>query len=390
MLKLFIGDVDYKLQKKPWIPTLESVIKTQELKSKYLYNTIIIFKKETQIDYVFDFTDDVLYSSSEIDSLTQHYGVDGYILIPSYYDYFDGTYYYNYICLYSNTLDLWDISNTLSGAYAIKYDQSSVTINETYLLNEWVITKNVNELVVSDTIENVETLILPNASTGIDITTYWKVNCKEFELFDVLNYIPNQEVETFNGLLYSNDQDKLIAIPKDYQLDKYFNLYLSNLCTSIESNSLTDTVIFYEKEINMLYGENIINLNDSCFYGLKLHSFNFPKLTYIGNSVVSNNEFLDTIYLPGTLEVMQLESIQDTPTLIYVNFGYNLGEYLRTPIYLQYLSNLDVTFLGVQINNLAEIGKDSNTLYLHQVVYDSLPAGVFTILDTKGWLVEAL
>lgn len=391
MLKLYIGDVLYPGIKKSWIPTLDSVLSTQSLKNKYLYSTIIIFKKDTDYDYNFSFDADVVYTSSEIDLLTEHKGTDLTITIPGYYDYFDGKYYYCYICLYSNTFDLWDISNTLSEAYAIKYDQSSVTISSNYILNEWFITKNVNELIVSDNVDNVETLILPNLTTdATDISDYWLVNCKEFQLFDVINYKTSQVVETFNGLLYSLHQDRLMAVPKDYQLDKYNNLYISNLCTTILENSISNSSDYYlNKEINMIYGENVVELKEGCLYKLRVKIINFPKLEAIGDGVIRENEVLETINLPGTLVSMQQESINTTPsTLLYVNFGYDLGKDLKTPIYLQNISTLDATYLGVQFGNLFKYDdKGGNQIWLHAVIYDQLTPEQLLVAEDKNWEV---
>ena len=391
MLKLFIGDIEYPLQKKSWVPTLASVQSTQVINSKYLYNTIIIFKKSTDYDLQFSITSDVLYTSSELDSFTEHSGSDGYITIPGYYDYFDGASYYSYLCLYSNTFNLWDINNTLTDGYAIKYDQSSVSIYSDYILNEWYITNNVDELIIYDNINNVEKLILPNLTKETTIIdTYWKVNCKEYELFDVADNLT--EVETFNGLLYTVGQEILIATPKDYQLDKYNNFYVSNYCLNIRDKSISNgDDLYFNKEINMIYGENVTTLGGSALYKLQVHIINFPKLETIAAHCISSNAALTTLYLPSSLISMDQNSINSTPeTFLYINFGINLGENMTTPIYLQDCEYLDVNHTAIQFYNLAKIEKGSNYIYLHPNVYDYLTVDQIIVAEDKGWVVTKL
>lgn len=389
MLKLYIGDIEYPLQKKSWIPTLDSVIQTQILKKKYLYNTIIIFKKSTNYDYEFNMTSDVLYTSSELDSITVHYGVNNNIIIPGYYDYYDGTYYYSYLCLYSNVFNLWNIENTLTDAYAIKYDQESVTIKNSYVLNEFRITKNVIEFIVDDYINNVDNLILPNQTSDTTILDdYWLVNCKTFELFDS-NEVSGQSVYTFNGLLYNIDQSNLLAVPKNYELDRYNNLYLSNLCNEISYKSMSSGLNHYNKQINMIYGENVTTLGLEAFNDVQIRVINFPKLEIISESSIRNNSVLEILYLPGSLKEMHLESIGDTTeTFTTINFGLNLGAELASDIFLQNCSFLDPVHLGSQFNNLAEIEKGSKTIYLNLDVYDKISSADLLIADVKGWIVS--
>ena len=389
MLKLYIGDIEYPLQKKSWIPTLDSVIQTQTLKKKYLYNTIIIFKKSTNYDYQFNMTSDVLYTSSELDSLTEHYGINSNITISGYYDYYDGTYYYSYLCLYSNTFNLWNIENTLTDAYAIKYDQVSVTIKDSYVLNEFRITKNVREFIVEDDINNIDNLILPNQTSDTTILDdYWLVNCKTFELFDS-NEVSGQTVDTFNGLLYNIDQSKLLAVPKNYELDRYNNFYLSNFCNEISAKSISSGINYYNKEINMIYGESVTSLGNEALNNIQVRIINFPNLQIISDSCIRNNSSLEILYLPGSLKDMQLESIGDTSEkFTTVNFGLNLGTGLSTDIYLQNCAYLDPVHLGSQFNNLAEIIKGSKTIYLHQDVYDNISADDLLIAGEKGWYVS--
>ena len=94
-IKLYIGEINYPGSKLPWIPTLDSVISTQvQIKNKYNYITIIIFRKSTNDDYNYIINSDVLYTSSMTDVLTQHIGSDGTITMNGIWDYYDGTYYY--------------------------------------------------------------------------------------------------------------------------------------------------------------------------------------------------------------------------------------------------------------------------------------------------------
>lgn len=388
MLKLYIGDIEYPLQKKSWIPTLDSVIQTQTLKNKYLYNTIIIFKKSTNYDYQFSMTSDVLYTSSELDALTEHYGVNNNITISGFYDYYDGTYYYSYLCLYSNTFNLWNIDNNLTDSYAIKYDQVSVTIKDNYVLNEFRITKNVRDFIVEDEINNVDNLILPNQISDTTILDdYWLVNCKTFELFDS-NEVSGQLVDTFNGLLYNIDQTYLLAVPKNYELDRYNNFYVSNFCTQITGRSISSGFNYYSKEINMIYGENVTSLGNEALNNIKVRIINFPKLQIITDSCIRNNSLLEILYLPGSLKEINFESIGDTSEkFTTINFGLNLGTALTTDIYLQNCAYLDPVHLGSQFNNLAEITKGSKTIYLHPNVYDNLSAEDLLIAETKGWII---
>lgn len=388
MLKLYIGDIEYPLQKKSWIPTLDSVIQTQTLKNKYLYNTIIIFKKSTNYDYQFSMTSDVLYTSSELDALTEHYGVNNNITISGFYDYYDGTYYYSYLCLYSNTFNLWNIDNNLTDSYAIKYDQVSVTIKDNYVLNEFRITKNVRDFIVEDEINNVDNLILPNQISDTTILDdYWLVNCKTFELFDS-NEVSGQLVDTFNGLLYNIDQTYLLAVPKNYELDRYNNFYVSNFCTQITSRSISSGFNYYSKEINMIYGENVTSLGNEALNNIKVRIINFPKLQIITDSCIRNNSLLEILYLPGSLKEINFESIGDTSEkFTTINFGLNLGTALTTDIYLQNCAYLDPIHTGSQFNNLAEITKGSKTIYLHPNVYDNLSAEDLLIAETKGWII---
>lgn len=391
-IKLYIGKIPTIGSKLSWLPRIDSVLSTQKhIKNKYNYMTIIIFRKLTNDDYIYTINSDVLYTSSMTDVLTQHIGTDGTITMNGIWDYFDGNYYYSYLVMYSNTFDLWNISNDAT-MYAILYDQSTVDIVYPYMLNEWRISKNVEELIINTTIYNVNTLVIPNknSSSNLTFSSYYDVaNCNKFRLYNEINTVLNQEIETFNGLLYSINQTSLIAVPRNYQPDIYNNITLSTECQIINVNSFQNGSHYYETNFNTLYGQYVTSIENKAFENLSLTVANFPNLNTLGDYVFLNNKYLTTLYLPATLERMYKNSINtlsDALTTIY--FEFNFGVNLTTPIYLQYCNALNIDNLALQFNNLATVG--GNTIYLHNDIYYSLTPEQIAIAVDKGWKVEKL
>ena len=391
-IKLYIGEIPTIGSKLPWLPTIDSVLSTQKyIKNKYNYMTVIIFKKTTDDDLLYPVNFDVTYTSSMTDSLTEHSGVDNNILIKNYMDYFDGNYYYSYLVMYSNTFDLWNISNDAT-TYAILYDQSTVNIVYPYMLNEWRISKNVEDLIINTTIYNVNTLVIPNknSSSNLTFSSYYDVaNCNKFRLYNEINTVLNQEIETFNGLLYSINQTSLIAVPRNYQPDIYNNITLSTECQTINVNSFQNGSDYYETNFNTLYGQNVTTIENNAFENLRLTVANFPNLNTLGDYVFLNNEYLTTLYLPTTLERMyenSINTLSDALTTVY--FESNFGINLITPIYLQHCNALNIDNLVLQFNNLATVG--DGTIYLHNDIYYSLTPEQIAIATDKGWKVESL
>lgn len=391
-IKLYIGEIPTIGSKLPWLPTIDSVLSTQKyIKNKYNYMTVIIFKKTTDDDLLYPVNFDVLYTSSITDSLTQHIGADNNILIKNYMDYFDGNYYYSYLVMYSNTFDLWNISNDAT-TYAILYDQSTVDIVYPYMLNEWRISKNVEDLIINTTIYNVNTLVIPNknSSSNLTFSSYYDVaNCNKFRLYNEINTVLNQEIETFNGLLYSINQTSLIAVPRNYQPDIYNNITLSTECQTINVNSFQNGSDYYETNFNTLYGQYVSDIENNAFENLNLTVANFPSLTKLGDCAFLNNVYLTTLYLPTSLERMyesSINTLSDKLTTIY--FEFNFGVNLTTPIYLQYCNALNIDNLALQFNNLATVG--DGIIYLHNEVYNNLTPEQIKIAVDKGWKVEVL
>lgn len=390
-IKLYIGEIPKIGSKLPWLPTLDSVLNTQRyIKNTYNYMTIIIFKKLTDDNFIYNVNYDVTYTSSMTDSLTEHSGVDESILMNGLWDYYDGNYYYCYLVLYSNTFDLWNISNDAT-MYAILYDQSTVNIVYPYMLNEWRISKNVEDLIINTTIYNVNTLVIPNKnSSNLTFSSYYGVaNCNKFRLYNEINPTLNQEIETLNGLLYSINQTRLIAVPRNYQANINGDIILSTECSAINVNSFQNGSDYYEINFNTLYGQNVFHIENNAFENLNFTVANFPNLNTLGDYVFLNNEYLTTLYLPTTLERMyenSINTLSDKLTTIYfeLNFGINLA----TPLYLQHCNALNVDNLALQFNNLATVG--GGTIYLHTDIFNSLLPEQIAIATDKGWKVETL
>ena len=392
-IKLWIGNLNYPTSKLPWIPTIDSVLSTQRyIKNKYDYMTVIIFRKLTNDDYIYTINNDVLYTSSMTDVLTQHIGTDGTITMNGIWDYYDGNYYYSYLIMYSNTFDVWNVINN-GNTYAVLYDQSVANIKYPYIMNEWRISKNVTELIVETDVNNVSTLIIPNQMPNtINIENFYSVNnCTKFQLFNILNPISNQEIETYNGLLYTINQVMLIAVPNKYQPDINSNINISTECVVINSNAFSNGTpdMQYDVEFNMIYGENVEILDDYALSFIKNKIISFPKLESIGEFAIYENESLETLYLPVTLQNMTENSIApNTNKFRTIIFEYNFGINLSTPLYLQFCNALNIDNLALQFNNLGIT--DGSIIYLHPDVYNSLSVEQIQVATDKGWKVEQL
>lgn len=392
-IKLWIGNLNYPASKLPWLPTIDSVLSTQALnKNNYLYRTVIIFRKATDADYNYTMNNDVVYTSSATDTQTQHIGLDGTITISGIYDYFDGNYYYSYLIMYSDTFDNWNVTNNVN-VYAVLYDQTLAYISAPYIMNEWRITKNVAEIITSAEINNVSTLIVPNQmSEGIKYETFYNVAyCENFQLFNMINPLLTQEIEVFNGLLYSINQGTLIAVPRIYTADVNNNIILSYNCTKIKSYSVNNGTVDmrYETSFDMLFGENVTTIEE---YGLGYISpkiINFPKLESIKAYGLYLNDKIEVLYLPKSLIDIDIYGIIPassvfTNVLLEFDFGINL----TTPLYLHYCEMLDANLLANQFNNLATV--TDSIIYLHQKVFDALTPTQLAIATDKGWKVEKL
>lgn len=353
-IKLYIGEVEDTSIKLPWVPTLDSVIATQKfLKNKYKYSTVIILRKNINSDINFPMTNNVVYTSSQYDLEVQHIGSTGAISVSGNYDYFDGTYYYSYIVMYSNTLNIWNVTNN-SSIYAIKYDQSNVVIvgGLSYIMNEFRITKNVTSLTISGgVVSNVGTLILPNQLSKVtEYATYSLFNpLNKFQLFNVANYISGQEVESYDGLLYSVGLGMLLAVPTNYSGDASNNIVLSDLCEKINTTAFNDgsTGNCYQYPINQIKGSNVqyleaaalaftnikvvrfpilFDIKDEAFLQSKVEQLLLPNtLRYFGNNVVEECEELTTVLLEQGFDCTLV--LNGANNINGINFGsqlYNL------------------------------------------------------------------
>lgn len=395
-IKLFIGEPNYVGSKLPWIETIDSVLRTQVyIKNKYLYRTVIIFKKVAQTDINYTMTNDVVYTTSHTDYESQHIGADLTIYINANYDYFDGNYYYSYLVMYSNVLDTWNVVND-SSYYAVLYDQTSVNITYPYEMGPeaWRITKNVRELVIGDLVENVTKLIIPNyMPETTNIENFYNVsNCEKFELFNTINQITEQEIETYNGLLYNLNQNKLIAVPQNYKPNGDDNIILSSLCTEIAERAFSNGTpdVYYPTAFNMLYGQNVTIINNSAFAYMNCVILSFPNLEYIYDNAISNMIKLERIDLSNTLISMEVDSIIDCDSVTQILFQVGLGTNLTSDLYLHHCPNLDKSSLALQFYNLATIIAESKSIYLNEAVYNLLSSAQIAVATDKGWKVEIL
>lgn len=353
-IKLYIGEAEDALAKLPWLPTLDSVISTQRfIKNKYKFSTVIIFRKSLAGDINYPMTNNVVYTSSQFDLEVQHIGSTGAISVSGDYDYFDGTYYYSYIVMYSNILNIWNVTNN-SSIYAIKYDQSNVVITGglPYIMNEFRITKNVVSLVITGgVVSTVDTLILPNQTLDItEYATYSQFNSlNKFQLFNVANYVTDQKVESYDGLLYSVGLGTLLAVPTNYSGDDSNNIILSDVCEKINTTAFNDgsTGNCYQYPINQIKGSNVqyleaaalaftnikvvrfpilSDVKDEAFLQSKVEQLLLPNtLRYFGNNVVEECNELTTVLLEQGFDCTLV--LNGAPNINGINFGsqlYNL------------------------------------------------------------------
>lgn len=389
-IKLYIGPVVYPNTKIPWIPTIDSVKATQiYLKNKFLYSTILIFKKINNEDYYFPMSSDITYTSSEIDYQTIHLGSTQYIRISGMYDYFDGTYYYSYLVMYSNTFNVWDIQND-NTMYAILYDQSSVVINSgaPYTLNEFRISKNVTSLSTSggSDMTNISNLIIPNATfDSVNFSSYSLFsNCESYQLFDIANDLPTQKVQSLNGLLYSKGYTTLLAVPKQIKVDpKYNRLQLSNNCSAISQYSFNygtiDTVV--ESNIEVLVGSNVLDITDYSLAWTNIRSINFPILEKIGEFAFYQSK-IHSLYLPSTLTSVGFQFVGECLDLEMLYLGNNFDCSLD----LRGAEMINPINLGIQFYKLKPADKlEYRVINISQVVYDGIPQADLDYAYSINW-----
>lgn len=411
-IKLFIGpefsekDKATKYIKQEWIPTLDGVQNViSNLKGLYEYKTILIFEKvEANLDVVYPMTSDIIYTTSVRTQYTQHYGTELNITITSENDVQIGSYYYSYLVMYSNTLDVWNVTPfnvynptlKISSKY-ILFDQTNVVLEAVtgkLGINQgsgsYLITKNVHSL-TGDYVE-LEHLVIPNQmSEALNYGSLYGLANKTFTLFNILENINGQEIESFNGLLYTIGQEMLIAVPKQFQLDTGSIFRLSDDCYAISSSAFNDGVNYYPEKMYRIYGNNVAILADNCFSGLGIQVISFSNLQYIGHNVLTNITELTTFYLPASLIRMYDDSLDaDLSSFIYVNFGNGLGTNLTSHLYLQNNQYLNIDNLVFQFSKLATITKGSKTIYLHSDVYYALTPLQITVASDKGWMVDIL
>lgn len=388
-IKLYIGEVNYPQNKIAWIPTIDSVLNTQRfLPSKFLYRSVIIFRKTTMQDISYPMTNSIYYSTSEFDSLLVHNGTTGNIIINENAYYFDGTYYYYYLVMYSNTFDLWNVVNNNS-IYAILYDQTNVTIQggSSYIMNEFRITKNVVSLNISGgSVSNVYTLILPN--TTLDITefaTYTQfVNLTNFQLFDLgINY-STQEVSTFKGLLYTLDYSELIAIPVNYQGEtiQYRSSKTASTTTTTRINLHSECIYIrnlafnddssgnsFINEIDEIYGENVMVVQVTGLAYTKIKSVRFPKLKSIGENAFTGST-IEKLYLPNTVADVADNFVDGCEQLTVVTLENNFDCNLT----LLGANNINGTLFGQQFYHLLPQDKDyPKTIAVMAEVFNNIP-----------------
>lgn len=389
-IKLYIGPVVYPNTKIPWIPTIDSVKATQiYLKNKFLYSTILIFKKINNEDYYFPMSSDITYTSSEIDYQTIHLGTSQYIRISGMYDYFDGTYYYSYLVMYSNIFNVWNIQND-NTMYAILYDQSSVVITSgaSYTLNEFRISKNVTSLSTSggSDMPNISNLIIPNATfNSVNFSSYSLFNnCERYQLFDMANDLPSQDVNSLNGLIYSNDFGKLLAVPKQIKGDHTYNkLQLHNDCSNIEqfafNSGMIDDVV--ESNIEVLVGPNVLEIANYSLAWTNIRSINFPIIEKIGEHAFYQSRIY-RLYLPSTLTDIGAEFVVECLDLEYIYLGNNFDCSLD----LRGADMINSINLGIQFYKLKPAAKlGERSIIVQPIVYDSIPQADLDYAYSINW-----
>lgn len=389
-IKLYIGPVVYPNTKIPWIPTIDSVKATQiYLKNKFLYSTILIFKKINNEDYYFPMSSDITYTSSEIDYQTVHLGTSQYIRISGMSDYFDGTYYYSYLVMYSNIFNAWNIQND-NTMYAILYDQSSVVITSgaPYTLNEFRISKNVTSLRTSgySDMSNVSTLIFPNATVdSVNFSSYSLFNnCESYQLFDIANDLPAQEVNSLNGLIYSLDYKTLLAVPKQVKGDpKYNRLQLSNNCLFISqyafNSGMIDDVV--ESNIEVLVGPNVLEIANYSLAWTNIRSINFPIIEKIGENAFYQSRIY-RLYLPSTLTDVGIQFVVGCLYLEYIYLGNNFDCSLD----LRDADRINPINLGIQFYKLKPADKlGERSITVQPIVYDGIPQADLDYAYSINW-----
>ena len=389
-IKLYIGPVVYPNTKIPWIPTIDSVKNTQTyLKNKFLYSTILIFKKINNEDYYFPMSSDITYTSSEIDYQTIHLGTSQYIRISGMYDYFDGTYYYSYLVMYSNIFNVWNIQND-NTMYAILYDQSSVVITSgaQYTLNEFRISKNVTSLSTSggSNMPNISNLIIPNATSGsVNFSSYSLFNnCESYQLFDIANDLPTQKVNSLNGLIYSLNYKTLLAVPKQVKGDLNYNrLQLSNECLLISqyafNSGMIDDVV--ESNIEVLVGPNVLEIANYSLAWTNIRSINFPIIEKIGENAFYQSSIY-RLYLPSTLTDVGTQFVAECLDLEMLYLGNNFDCSLD----LRGADMINSINLGIQFYKLKPADKlEYRVINISQVVYDGIPQADLDYAYSINW-----
>ena len=404
-IKLYIGELNSSQSKKSWINTIDSVLATQSfVKSKFLYRTVIIFRKSTMQDVSYPMTNSLYYSSSEFDSLIVHNGTSGSILINELAYYFDGAYYYYYLVLYSNTFGLWNVVNNNS-IYAVLYDQSSVTIQGgvNYIMDEFRITKNVSTLNVSGNVSNVTKLVLPNSTLAItEFASYSQFSdLEKFELFDMGVTQSTQEVQVYKGLLYTTEFSELIAIPIKYKGESSLfrsskttstttttRINLHTNCTCIRNLAFNDDSYgnIYLGEIDEIVGDNVRDIQSTGLAFTKIKSVMFPKLIKISDAAFASS-LLERLYLPNTVADVSPNFVDGCEQLTTVILGYNFNCNLT----LSGANNINGISFGQQLYNLKVLDKDyPKTIEVMSEVFNSIPQADKDYATSINWNIVEL
>lgn len=392
-IKLYIGEAEDALTKIPWQPTLDSVISTQRfLKNKYKYSTVIIFRKSLAGDTNFSMTNNVVYTSSQFDLEVQHIGSTGAISVSGDYDYFDGTYYYSYIVMYSNILNMWNVTNN-SSIYAIKYDQSNVVIvgGLSYIMNEFRITKNVTSLTITGgVVSNVNTLILPNQTLDItEYATYSLFNpLNKFQLFNLANYVTDQKVESYDGLLYSVGLGMLLAVPTNYSGDASNNIVLSDLCEKINTTAFNDgsTGNCYQYPINQIKGSGVQYLEAAALAFTNIKVVRFPILFDIKDKAFLQSK-VEQLLLPNTLRYFGNNVVEECNELTTVL----LEQGFDCTLVLNGANNINGTNFGSQLYNLLpHIKPGERSITIMPEVFNNIPKEDIDYATSINWEIISI
>lgn len=402
-IQLYIGEVNYSQNKTAWLPTIDSVLATQKfLKSKFLYRTVIIFRKNTMQDISYPMTNSLYYSTSEFDNLIVHSGTNIVINENAYYS--DGTYFYYYLVMYSNTFGLWNVVNNNS-IYAVLYDQSAVTIQggANYIMNEFRITRNVSTLYISGgEANNVYNLILPNQMPdNIEYATYTQFsNIESFELFNMGLPLSNQEIDVYKGLIYTTDFSELIAIPKQYPGDLYLfrsskktsstvykKISLHQNCQYIRNLSFNDDSSgnAYSVEIDEITG-NVLELQPTALAFTNIKKVNFPLLKDIKDEAFRESH-IQTLILPNTLTSASDSMVIGCNDLTTVILGNNFN----CSISLQGAENINPILFGQQFYHLLPQDKDyPKSISVQGGVYDGIPQADLDYALSINWNIISI